>query len=256
MLSARRFTADLTEARAKGYISKKPHYNTVLNFLCDEQLTPLLKELITLTALPLKAIESDFAVDSTGFSSSKFDRWHSTKYGGEVSRHRWVKVHCMVGTFTNVVTSVEITDKYAADSTMFEPLLDATAKHFTLKEVSADKAYSSRKAVNAVSNHGAMPFIPFKSNATGEKGNDAVWAKMFHYFSYRRAEFEKHYHKRSNIETTFAMIKAKFGDSVKAKNPTAQINEVLLKILCHNICVLNQSMHELGINPTFDEMAA
>jgi hypothetical protein len=47
------------------------------------------------------------------------------------------------------------------------------------------------------------------------------------------------------------MIKTKFGSSVRAKSPTAQVNEVLCKVLCHNICVLIQSIYELGLEPTF-----
>ena len=52
-------------------------------------------------------------------------------------------------------------------------------------------------------------------------------------------------------ETVFSMIKGKFGGSVRAKTPTAQVNEVLCKVLCHNICVLIQSIYELGLEPTF-----
>ncbi len=47
------------------------------------------------------------------------------------------------------------------------------------------------------------------------------------------------------------MIKAKFGNNVRSKTWTAQVNEVLLKILCHNICVVIQEMYELGIEPNF-----
>jgi hypothetical protein len=47
------------------------------------------------------------------------------------------------------------------------------------------------------------------------------------------------------------MIKSKFGDSVRSKTEVAQINEVLLKVLCHNICVVIQEMFELGIEPDF-----
>ncbi len=68
---------------------------------------------------------------------------------------------------------------------------------------------------------------------------------------YNREEYLQHYHKRSNIETTNHMIKAKFGDYVRSKEWTSQVNEVLLKILCHNICVVIQEMHELGIEPNF-----
>ena len=37
---------------------------------------------------------------------------------------------------------------------------------------------------------------------------------MYHYFEFKNEEFLEHYHKRSNAETTFHMIKSKFGDSV------------------------------------------
>lgn len=61
----------------------------------------------------------------------------------------------------------------------------------------------------------------------------------------------QHYHKRSNIETTFHMIKSKFGQRLRSKSLTAQINEALCKVLCHNLCVVIQSVHELGIETNF-----
>jgi hypothetical protein len=47
-------------------------------------------------------------------------------------------------------------------------------------------------------------------------------------------------------------MKAKFGTSMRSKTETAQMNELLCKVLCHNICVLIQSMYELGIEPQSD----
>ena len=52
----------------------------------------------------------------------------------------------------------------------------------------------------------------------------------------------------------FHMIKSKFGDAVRSKTETAQVKEVLLKVLCHNICVVIQEMFELGIEPNFPTM--
>jgi transposase len=74
---------------------------------------------------------------------------------------------------------------------------------------------------------------------------------MYHFYSYNTEQFMAHYHKRSNVETTFHMIKAKFGIALRSKTKTAQINEALCKVLCHNICCLIQSIFELGIEPTF-----
>jgi hypothetical protein len=61
----------------------------------------------------------------------------------------------------------------------------------------------------------------------------------------------EHYHKRSNIETAYSMIKEKFGSALRSKSDTGQINEVLCKALRNNVCVLAQATHELGIAPTF-----
>ncbi len=80
---------------------------------------------------------------------------------------------------------------------------------------------------------------------------DGLWNRMWHFYSFNRDCFLQHYHKRSNAETTFPMIKAKFGASVRARSLVAQVNEVLCKILCHNVCVLIQSIYELGFEPTF-----
>jgi transposase len=64
-----------------------------------------------------------------------------------------------------------------------------------------------------------------------------------------------HYHKRSNVESTFSMIKAKFGDAVRSKTDVAMKNEALCKLLAHNICCLISAMYELGIDPKFQSAA-
>jgi transposase len=74
---------------------------------------------------------------------------------------------------------------------------------------------------------------------------------MFHYFSLNKEEFLPRYHRRSNVETPFSMVKAKFGDSVRSKTDVAMKNEVLAKLVCHNVCCLISAMFELGLDPVF-----
>jgi transposase len=260
-VSGRRFISDLRDAHAKGYISRLPHYNSIFNYFENEALTPYLKMLIEESALPLQALESAFAVDSSGFSTCRFVQWVQAKYSKPhlIDKRDWVKVHLMCGVKTNIVTSVEITDRYANDSPQFKGLVDTTARNFTMAEVSADKAYLSDANLQAVAAHDAVPFIPFKSNSSpGGRTKTTIWKKMYYYFCYHQDEFLASYHKRSNVESTFAMIKAKFGDSLRSKTTTAQINEALCKVLCHNLCCLIQSMFELGVKPEFwtEELAA
>jgi transposase len=136
------------------------------------------------------------------------------------------------------------------DGYFLPPLVKQTAENFRVREVAADKAYLSHKNFEAVEAVGGLPFIPFKAQNVAPKG-DGIWAKMYHLFHYRREEFLAHYHQRSAVESAFSMMKAKFGSSVRSKSEVGQVNEVLAKVLCHNICVLIRAIHNLGIESTF-----
>lgn len=253
-MSGRRAMTDLRDAQAKGFLAHAPHYNSIFKYLENPALTPILKALVEESAKPLKVVESDFAVDSSGFSTSTYSRWYDHKYGKERTRQTWVKTHLMVGVKTNIVTSVEATPTESADAAQFPSLVERTAQNFTIDEVSADKAYSSKRNLHVVQAIGGTAYIPFKITSTGNLGHhkfDGLWQYMMAYYNYNRAAFLEHYHKRSNVETTFSMIKAKFGGFVRSKSPVAQVNEVLCKVLAHNICVLIQSIYELRLEPTF-----
>lgn len=87
--------------------------------------------------------------------------------------------------------------------------------------------------------------------AKGEREAAGLWQRMYHLYQFHRAEFMQHYHKRSNVESVFSMIKAKFRDHVRSKTDVAMVNETLCKVLCHNLVVLIHETYELGIDPIF-----
>src|SRR5205823_4483435 len=135
------------------------------------------------------------------------------------------KAHAMCGVKTHIVTAVEILDRDAADCPQFKPLVETTAKNFTIKEVPADKAYLSHENLEQIEKLGGTAYVPFKCNSVqGEAGR--LWEKMFLYYQFNREEFEKHYHQRSNAESVFSMVKAKFQDHVLSKCDVAMRNEV------------------------------
>jgi transposase len=247
--SQRRFMSDLRGAHTRGFISKVPHFNSISNYLENPDLTPILRDLITKSSLPLQSVETDFAADSSGFTTCRFTRWFDVKYGKERTKQDWVKVHLMCGVKTNVVTAVEIEGQHANDCKLLPPLVAATALNFKMNEVSADKGYASKNNAEIITKFGATPFISMKETDKGLGGG--AWAQMYHYFNFRKQEFLKHYHKRSNVESTFSAIKRKFGDSLRSKIDVAMVNETLCKILCHNLVVLIHEMCELGIDPVF-----
>lgn len=60
-------------------------------------------------------------------------------------------------------------------------------------------------------------------------------------------EFRRHYHLRSNVESTFSMMKRKFSDYLKSRKDQSQKNEILCKVVCHNISVLVNGIFELDL---------
>lgn len=248
-MSGRRASTDIETCADDGHMSRAPRYNTLFDAFANPAFTPILTGLIEQSAAPLATVETSFAIDSTGFGTTVYRRWFDAKYGKEMAESTWIKCHAMIGTTTNVVTSVTVTDSSGADSPQLPELVERTSERFKIAEVSADKAYLGHVNLAAIESSGAAPYIPFKTNSRGT--GSAAWTRMWGLFMYRQPEFLAHYHKRSNVEATFSAIKRKFGASVRSKKFAAQVNEVLCKVLCHNLSCLVHAMHELGIEAPF-----
>ncbi len=243
-LSSRRAKHLYHDALDRQQITNAPHFNIVTKTLNKKELKTILQELVRLSAQSLASVETDFAIDSSGFRCSTFGSYCEEKHGTKRKRN-WLKVHICTGVNTNIVADVIITDEHSADSPQLKKLVKNISKHFTINEISADMAYSSKKNLQLIDSFGGKPFIPFKKNATGNRGG-ALWRKTFHYFQLHKDDFLEHYHKRSNVESTFSAIKKKFGESVKSKNRIAQENELLCKIIAYNITVLIHEMIQLN----------
>ena len=67
-------------------------------------------------------------------------------------------------------------------------------------------------------------------------------------------EFLRHYHRRSNVESTFGAMKAKFGGSVRSKLFAAQVNEVLAKVLLWNLSCIVHAIEEFGVEVEFSRL--
>ena len=165
-MSMRRSMTDVRNAEAAGLMDKAPSRGSALRYMEDPALAPLLKNLIEISSLPLKAAEQDFAADSSGFGSKSYVRWVEKKWGRsegkEIREAKWVKCHVMCGVKTNIITAVDVTANESADAPYLAPFVETTAKNFTVRDVTADKAYLSRKNLHAVDAVGGTAYIPFE----------------------------------------------------------------------------------------------
>jgi len=250
--SSRRVQSDLKLFKEVGFISSEIPFNTLLDHFERRELKAILRELIEISALPLKQIELDFAIDSTGFSTSRYKTFFNMKHMGEGRWRQYRKCHAVCGVKTNIITSVDITEGYVNDQTQFIPLANDTARNFEIRDFCADKGYLSSKHFALIKELGGQAYIPFKKNTSGNCSDNhrSYFKTAFKFFKANREQYLEHYHKRSNIESSFSMIKRRFGNNVKCKKEISQDNEILGKVLAHNICVLVQEifLNKIEIN--------
>lgn len=234
-------------------IPRVPGYRSIDRFYNDKDLTPLLEKLILISALPLANVEITGAVDSTGFSVRKYKSWNEAKWHVKngTKERVWVKLHAWCGTKTNIFVSAKITPSDVGDAPMLKEVIGNNTLYFQMKQFVADKAYSSREILSFIEDMNMNPYIPFKKNANGKAKGFFIWKKMYNLFKTKNDEYMTIYHQRSNVETCFHMLKTRFGDRLLTKNLTANQNEILARILCHNLCVLIQETFERDLQTDF-----
>ena len=73
---------------------------------------------------------------------------------------------------------------------------------------------------------------------------------MYHFYAYNQERFMENYHKRSNVESTFMMIKAKFGDALRSKTERRRSMRRCARC-CATTSVASSKMYELNLRPKF-----
>ncbi|MCL4400911.1 hypothetical protein M1316_02985 [Candidatus Parvarchaeota archaeon] len=99
-ISSRKEYSELKMQQERDKVSIVPHFNTVIKYFNDPKLIPILTELITLSALPLREFEETFAVDSSGLSSALYSRWFDYRFNNDKKIRNWLKIHTICGTKT------------------------------------------------------------------------------------------------------------------------------------------------------------
>ncbi len=215
-----------------------PHFNTVESFLRSSWLTPLLLELLTLIARPLREIEDVFAVDGTGWSTRWYDRWLDNKEAPDTAKQQWLKLHLAVGVRSNKIARAAVSPGNHHDSPYFKGLVTETANHFNMQMVAGDLGYSSRPNNALGAELGFDVRIPFKSNTLPPADDGSEWSKNLLLFLNENERFMSEYHLRSNVESTNGSVKITHPQKLRCRGFNGQVNEVLAILVAYNIRVL------------------
>ena len=133
--------------------------------------------------------------------------------------------------------SFDITKGTRGDAPILKKLIKAIPKG--AGDFCADPAYLSRDICNMVATLQKIPYIKPKKNTVRYSKGSASWKKMATLFQDNQDEFDKHHHKRSLVESVFAVPKGIFGNNLSSKNRLVQRKELALRVICYNIRVVN-----------------
>jgi len=247
-----RVNSELVIAQDRGVVDNIYKKTALCKYMNQEELTLWLHKVYQTIAAGLGTLEVSASADASGMS---------VQYG----RRRWVevrdqhqlhkdykKLHIISGAKTNMVYAVHVTDGRKHESPILKRLIKDIKGKFSFREFSADSGYLSRKNVDLIASNGMEPYImPKKNTRSLNKGSSGAWGKMIWFALTNPDLFKFFYHKRSNVEATFGMIKKRFGYEVRSKSLVGQTNEILTKIICHNIVVLSRALLEFSLNPEF-----
>ena len=257
-MSTGRSKTFIRDAWRFGYLERVPSANTIIEYMNISELTPIFQECIEFTASVLRPYEVHFAPDSSGFRASHYHRWFEEKHGRnrvaeeeliERKKREWRKVHIVVGVNTQVVVAVRVD---GGDYPQFIPMFERVRELFDVQRISADGAYTGRSNYEAANRWGVTAYLPFDGRHVQPPDSDqSTWAKAYRFQAESLDEWKAGYHPRSNVETGFSSAKRLFDETIRSNKLDAQINELLIKMLCHNIVVLIHEMFALGIYPFF-----
>lgn len=233
-----------------------PCFKTLCNYRAEPLLHNVLEDLIEESSKPLAKIEHDFATDSTGIKTKLFSSWYSLRCKKKIKRRDHLTVHATCGVKSTIVTALNVETKQGKDNVIMREHVDKTAENFKVGEWSGDGTYWCKKNCGKVSEVGGRPYFKCKTGRTawnGKQDGYPSWKEMNKESKENKEEYDRHYHKRSNIESANQSKKMLHGNKVYSKLNSARVNEETLRWINHNLNVLNRAKHEWNITPKFME---
>ena len=177
-------------------------------------------------------------IDSTGIKAEGEGEWNARKHGGP-KRRIWRKIHIGIDEETLEVRAVEVTTSNVGDAPMLPELLNQIPADQTIRSVTADGAYDTRRCHDVIAARNAHAVIPPRKNAKPWKPNsagaiarnEAVNASRY----LGRAIWRRWsgYHRRSRVETKMHCVKL-LGQSLMARDFDRQVAEIQIRVAVLN----------------------
>lgn len=178
----------------------------------------------------------------TARENRKKPRKNRGKEAGDRRRSRVVralpKLSLAAASSCHLVLAARATTGAGADQRFFEPLLFDAWRRAQVKIAVADAGYDS-EANHCIARQDmrVRSIIPPRVGRPTEKLPSARHRRNMHHRFKRKAD-KKYYGQRWQAETVNSMIKRNLGSALRAKTARARSKELLLRVITHNIMIL------------------
>jgi transposase len=229
------------------------HYNRFSDYLNSLQTTAQLNWANAEVCSPLIPFVEEVMLDGTGISVTTHGSYRADRYGFLSDTARYLRLNLVMdrrfGIFPVALVTPEKGEKTGELSQA--PLLLARLKAlgYTAKYVFGDLLYSTEPMHEAILAFGAEPVIPFKTIYTPARlPTSDLMRRFYKQFLADPEAFRARYRYRVLIEAEISALKRRFSENIRSREPIARVNEILFKVLCHNICCIIHAATEHGLD--------
>jgi len=219
----------MSNIKEKLDLDKVPHYTTLQKFVF--RIPSSLFNLILSKTLKLFYSHGEnasiTAIDATGFTSSYASHYYSRRTGK--LRRSFLKTSIAVDTDKKVILGWKISQKTDHDVKHAKALIRQSNKSRKSECYVLDKGYDSEKIHVLIREEiKADSIIPVRKRKR-KKVRGKYRRKLY-------LNFDKiKYNKRNIAETTFSVVKRKFGEVLRARKFYNQVKEIKIKLIVYNI---------------------
>lgn len=219
----------MSDIKEKLDLDKIPHFTTLQKFV--SRIPSFLFNLILSRILTLFYLHGEkvsiAVIDATGFTSSYASHYYSRRTGK--LRRSFLKTSISVDTRKKVILGWKISQKTDHEIKHASALIRQSSKIRKSECYVMDKGYDSEKIHTLIREEiKADSIIPLRQRK--RKRIKGKYRKQLH------LSFDKiKYNQRNIAETTFSVVKRKFGETLRARKFRNQAKEIKIKLIVYNI---------------------
>ncbi len=242
-MSYRRTRSDLVELYNQKLISKIPRRSTLNKYMCLDNTRKIIERLIQVSALVFIDNEDTLICDSTWLSHSQYGGGYIVVHDKEnAPLDKCTKIHAACLKNSKMIAFAKATKGTVHDCPVFKEMVISIVRNgFNIHNLLADAGYCSKDNYALCRNLNIEnTFIDFKSNSKLHEKGRTLWAKQLKMFLKDNDLWHEKYRFRVVAEGIFSAIKKKQTTYLRSRQETSRQNELLLKALVYNLCVIGR----------------